>query len=131
MNSSQLYLELLDSGERLVEALADEREANVFCAGISSYEDWQLDLGIARDEVERAAECYAVALKDFRMAMLSELDPSEPAMSLHHGRHSRHRDRAGATPAPCRQGGSRAEGKARKEIAEGFPVSTRLSRVPH
>jgi hypothetical protein len=125
MDSAELYLELLDSGERLMEALADEREANVFSAGTLSYAHWLNHLEVARHQVECAAECYAVALRTFRMATISEFAPSELAKSPRRGRHARHREMA-VTPSAVRGNrGCQSKG-ARKDMAgESFPVSTR------
>jgi hypothetical protein len=130
MDAAQLYLKLQESGERLIVALADEREANVFSAGNSSYANWRHHLGTARHEVERAAECYAIALRTFRVAMLSELAPSELATPPGRGRGAKHRERAVAVSAARGKGGGQANGNARKDAAaEGFPVSSRLSKI--
>jgi hypothetical protein len=126
MDSAQLYLDLLDSGERVLEALAEEREANVFRAGVLGYLDWEERLWKARRGVESAAERYAVALRVFRAAVMSELAPSEPARSPQPAPGAKHRERAAASPAASRNKGR----TARKEIAaEGFPASSRVSKV--
>jgi hypothetical protein len=130
MDSAQLYLELLDSGERVQVALAGAREANVFRAGTLSYADWKERLWEARREVECAAECYAIALRVFRAAVMAELAPSEAAESPRLGRGATHRERAGAASADCRSDGGQAVRTARKDVAaEGFPVPTRLSKI--
>jgi hypothetical protein len=128
MDSAQLYLELLKSGERIMVALADEREASVFSAVILSYANCQDRLASARHEVERAAQRYAVALRAYLVTILSELAPLEPAQSRGRRRIVKHRERTGAAPAAC--GNGSVNGNALKDVAaEGFPVSTRLLRV--
>jgi len=131
MDSAQLYAELLDSGERLIAALADERKANVFSAATSTYASSRHRLGTARHEVERAAERYAIALRTYRVAMLSELDPFHVAKSPRRGTGTRHRERASAVSAACGSGGRQAKGNPRKKdvAAEGLPNSPMFSKI--
>ena len=130
MDSSQLFLELLESGERLNVALADARKADVVCAGGFSYTRWQSRLRMAHREVERAAESYAVALKTYRVAILAELAPSEPAKSRRSGKTAKRPRRAHAMSAACVNVREPADRNARKDVgAERFPVSTVLSLI--
>jgi hypothetical protein len=101
MNSAQLYLELLESGDRLLRALANERKTprcNPVRPGWTTSHGF---LSAARREVERAAAVYAEALRTYRVAMLSELDPLASAPSTMLGRVSNHRQRALVVPTPC------------------------------
>jgi hypothetical protein len=108
MNSAQLYSELLERGERLLSALANEREANVFRPDDLSYPRWQDRLRIARRKVERAAESYAIALKTYRVEMLSALAPSALAQARRLGRGATPRERVLTVSAACRNGRTHA-----------------------
>ena len=101
MNSAQLYSELLNCGERLLSALATEREINAFSPEDLSCLNWQDRLQIARRNVESAAEYYAIALRAFRLAMLSELTPSDKI--------TRPRETVRRASAACRNGRGRAK----------------------
>jgi hypothetical protein len=99
MDSAQLYRDLVESGDRLLRALANEQKASFFKVGSG----WTRSPGrcrAARSEVEKTARVYAAALRTYRMAMLSELEPPVSARSGLSGRVSKHRERAreGATP---------------------------------
>ena len=100
MDSAQLYRDLVESGDRLLRALASERKNGPFNhARLGSTRS----LGrcrAARREVEKSAEVYAVALRTYRMAMLSELEPLEPAAAAMLGRVSKHRERARTLSTP-------------------------------
>jgi len=130
MDSSQLYVELLRSGERMVGALANEREANIFSPADLTYERWQDRLAIARRDVQRAAEYYALALKNFRETMLSELVPHESAQPRNSGLAGKHRERvARLVPGSFHNGWRHATRNSRKDVAsESHSVLARLSK---
>jgi hypothetical protein len=107
MNSAQLYSQLRKCGERLDSALTTEREANVSIPEGLSYRKWQDSLRRARRDVEEAAEYYAAALRTYRMAMLSELAPSEPS-HCKPGRSVNRREIMRTGTAACRNGRHRA-----------------------
>ena len=131
MNSAQLHSELLDSGERLDLALAGARAANVIGTGALSCTKWQNRLRMAHQQVEREAECYAVALRDYRVAMMAELAPSELTHSSLLGGIARHRRRSRTISAPCGGNLGRAGRSLRKEVSsERSPAPTRLSKTP-
>ena len=123
-----MYVELQDSGDRLLGALANERVANVYHPGGSSRPKWERCLRTARREVKQAAEYYAVALRSYRVAIVAEADPSQPAQPRTQGRIVKYRDRA------CSASGTLGKGRthrrrAGKDVAvEAFPVSTRLTK---
>jgi len=100
MDSAQLYRDLVESGDRLLRALADERKTSLFNHVRPRWTGSPGSCGANRREVERAARGYAVALRRYRTAMLSELDPSASAPPATLGRVSSHRERArGVSPA--------------------------------
>jgi hypothetical protein len=108
MNSAQHYSELLKCSERLHSALTAEREANVFIPEDLSYLKWQDRLRMARRDVEHAAEYYAEALRTFRLAMLSELAPSERSHTCRPARIANRREKMRTMTAACRNGRSHA-----------------------
>lgn len=73
--SSRLYLEVLESGKRLADALAEERKTNKPKVqnpeNTAQLERWTR----ARSEVARAVEYYALSLENFREAVLTEVAP--------------------------------------------------------
>ncbi len=108
MNTARLYTELLKCGERLDSAMTTEREANVFSYEDLSYWTWQDRLLMARRDVEQAAENYAITLRTYRLAMLSELAPSEPSHSCRPARIANRREKMRMVTAACRNGRSHA-----------------------
>jgi hypothetical protein len=74
MDAADLHLKLLECGECLIRALAEERRAGN--SGSRSHLARQR-LRRAGWEVEQAAEYYALALKAFRTALLSEFLPNQ------------------------------------------------------
>ncbi len=102
MDSAQTYSELLECGERLLNALAYEREANVFNPESLSYPRWQGRLRMARRKVELAAEYYAIALRTYRVATMLEFMPSEPVHPARGGRNAKPREHARSITAACR-----------------------------
>ena len=104
MDSAQLYSELLECGDRLLTALANEREANVFNPESLSYPKWQIRLRVARRKVELAAEYYAIALRTYRVATLSEFVPSELIQPCRVAGSVKPRERARTFIAACRHG---------------------------
>jgi hypothetical protein len=128
MNSAQLYLELFQSGERVLQALANERDLDVLRPGDLSYRKWEEYLSLARQQVECAAERYAIALRKYLLAMMSELDPADAIPTRPVGAITKRRERTQAAGAGrnarmhCR--------KPRKDVtAEVFPISTRMAQV--
>jgi hypothetical protein len=101
MNSAQLYQELLESGDHLLRAVANERNTNPFedvgTGWTQPHGRWRT----ARREVEKTAQVYAAVLRTYRMAILSELGPL-PSATL--GRVSRHRERARGVSTPFGDG---------------------------
>jgi hypothetical protein len=76
----------------------------VFNPGDLSYPRWQDRVSIARRKVKRAAEHYAIALKTYRVAMLSELAPSALIQARRLGRISKPRESVRMVSAACRNG---------------------------
>jgi hypothetical protein len=100
MDSAQLYRELVESGDRLLQALANERKTSLVN---HIRPGWTRPPGrcrASRREVEKTVEVYAAALRTYRMAMLSELEPLPSAASGTSGRVSKHRERARALSTP-------------------------------
>lgn len=129
MDSARLYLELVDAGERLNVALADARSANVIDLEDLDYTTWQNRVGTAHLKVELAAECYAVALRTYRLAMLAELAPSDPTTARRSGAIVRRRRRARSMAAVCTNSRVPGNRKGRKDVsAERFPESSTLSK---
>jgi len=126
MNSAQRYRELVQSGDRVLQALAKERELDVFGPGDLSSRKWAEDLNLARRQVECTAESYAIALRTYRLAMLSELDPAVAAFVRRRRPAAQGRDTMRMI-APCRKIGSRKPIKA--ATTDGFPISTRSAKV--
>jgi hypothetical protein len=114
MDLAQLNTELQQAGERLIAALTHEREAR----GGNRAGIWmtsQYSLRAARRHVEQSAQSYAIALRTYRVAMLSELAPLEMAQSGILGRISAHYERASATATPFGSGRARPCRPRRKE----------------
>jgi hypothetical protein len=100
MDSAQLYRELVESGDHLLRALANERKTSLFNHVRLRRTTSPDRCGAARREVEERARVYAAALRTYRMAMLSELEPLMPGPSALLGRVSRHRERARGVSTP-------------------------------
>jgi hypothetical protein len=124
MHSASVYLELQESGDRLLGALIDERKARLRATANPAPARCRKRLTAARHEVERAAEHYAIALRDFRVATLAEFDTATPkSLGLPSSGQCRKRIRAvaRAVSAPCRKHPGHAE--------DAFALSTRLSKT--
>jgi hypothetical protein len=74
MDATHLYLELLECGESLAQALAEERRVSTVAGNSRGAHD---RLRAAQWEVERAVEYYTIALRTYRVATLSEFIPGE------------------------------------------------------
>jgi hypothetical protein len=130
MESSQLYTKLLQTGERLFQALACERDASIFNCQDLGHAKRQHRLLMVRRQVKCAAEDYALALKTYRVAMLSEFLPFEIAPQRGAVRAEKRRDTLPAATSPFRTGRSHATRSTRKDTAaEGFPLSTRRVKL--
>lgn len=126
MNSAQLYLKLQQSGERVLQALANERDVDVLGPGDFSYRKWEEHLSLACEQVECAAERYAIALRSYRLAMLTEIDRAEPVPTRRVRLVTKRRDSMlvgmdGRNRRPCRK-------LQRNGTSEGFPTSTRRAK---
>lgn len=130
MDSAKLYLELLDCGERLAIALTDARSADAIDTEELNYSTWQKRMRTAHHALQRAAECYAVALRTYRVAMLAELAPSDPVESRRSRAAAGRLRRARSMAAVCANGCGHANRSGRKDVgAEGFPASTTRSKI--
>jgi hypothetical protein len=73
LDSARLYLDLVDTRKRLLNGLAEEREAHAISAGTpgdaATRDHWQT----VRSQVERGAGCYAMAIGNYTEALLSDL----------------------------------------------------------
>ena len=124
MHFGNAYLELQECEERLFQALTDERKVRLRATVNPAHATCRARLAAVRHQVERAAEHYAIALRDYRVATLAEFATAT---------------RKSLRPAPsgkCRKG---IRGPARVvsahcrkhpgHVEEGFAVSTRLSKL--
>lgn len=100
MDSAQLYRELVESGDRLLRALANERKTSLFNHVRPGWTGAPGRCRASRGEVEKTAQVYAAALRTYRMAMLSELEPLVSAPSGMLDRVSKHRERARGVSTP-------------------------------
>jgi len=100
MDSAQLYSELVESGDRLLRALAKERKTSLFNHVRPGWMRSPDRCGAARGEVEKTARMYAAALRTYRMALLSELEPLVSAPSGMLDLAPKHRERARGVSAP-------------------------------
>jgi hypothetical protein len=130
MDSADLYLQLLESGEGVVKAVAEERKIRASSPKYSSRARCRArcrdPLGAARHAVERAAECYATALRSYRMAILSEWAPCESVRAKQPVFSPTYR-------IPARIGRSRIATSCRSRrgrATEAFPAPAGLSKIP-
>jgi hypothetical protein len=75
MDTPQLYLELQECSDCLMQAIDSERKTH--SAHGRKARNWLARLQATRREVQNAAEYYATALQRYRTSMLSELMASE------------------------------------------------------
>jgi hypothetical protein len=125
MDSVDLYLQLLESGEGVVKAVAEERKIRASSPN-SSRARCRDPLGAARHAVERAAQSYATALRSYRMAILSEWAPCESARAKQPAFSATYR-------IPARIGRSRIATSCRSRrgrATEAFPAPAGLSKIP-
>jgi hypothetical protein len=94
MDTAHLYLELLECGDCVMQALAAERKAGnaIRRHSCDAAARWR----VTRREVERAAEYYVLALRRFRAAVVSDFLPTA----------------AEARPSVRRAGGSKSREKS-------------------
>lgn len=126
MDSADLYLQLLETGERVLAALAEERKIRASSPGSSSHGRCRDRLSAARHAVERAAESYAMALRSYRVAILAEWAPGESARS-------KQPVFSATCRIPARIVRSRITAACRNRrvrATETFPVPAGLSKVP-
>jgi hypothetical protein len=117
MDPAQLNLELLETNEHLLRALADECKARAFDPSASTLTMWEDRLRAARREVKWRAERYANALRNYRLEVLGEFAPQEVPASWRPGRISGHRERTRASAGSAASGIRYLSPPARKEIA--------------
>ena len=79
MDSTRMYLRLLECGDSLVEALAKERKANSLKSTSRKETANLCRWRMARVEVVRAADVYAASLQKYLKAILSDAATHEPA----------------------------------------------------
>lgn len=123
MDSTRLHNNLIDAGERLVEAIHTEQQIHARCGTACDEKSWGRSFRIARRGVKFAAEQYAGALRSFRLATVAvfAVEADLPAIPRPASSHRRRR-----VCASCGLG-SRA---IRKELAdEAFPLSSRRSKL--
>jgi hypothetical protein len=125
MDSADLYLEVLESGDRLVAAIAQERKIRASSPGHASHARCRARLSTARHEVELAAESYAMALQSYRLAALSEWAPRETASQ----QQTAFAAKCGI-PARAKRSRKTAACRNRRHASEAFPVPAGLSKIP-
>jgi len=100
MNSAQCHSELLKAGDRLFEALAEERELRARKSTTCTRDRWQHRMKAARRIVECCAERYVRALTVYRRSAVSELVPSGWGGSGIAPHAAKHRERTGILRPP-------------------------------
>ena len=91
MDTSNLYLELLECGDCVIQAVAAERQAK---NAMRRHSCRALERSCAaRRELERAAEYYVMALRRFRVAVVSEFLPTAAQARPNCRRAGRFKDR--------------------------------------
>jgi hypothetical protein len=122
MDSSRIYLELMESSERMMKALAEERRLRL---SINLAHPFQTTCreryGNANRKLESAAECYVTALGSFREALLAEFGVSSSKKPK--------QAPSAACRAPERAQSAQERRKKLVRGEEGFPLSTRALKA--
>jgi hypothetical protein len=126
MDTIYLHKELLDANERFFKALSTELHARQSAA--VEGKGWPHRLRVARRELKSAAQHYAMALRTYRVALISQFAPVRPASPIAVRPASSHRRHASASAFSANR--RHAGDTVRKEIpAEPFAVSSKRSKL--